>query len=111
VQQKNQLADQELKVTIAVTVSESDDAVDMKQFAKLAYGELGLGRNQIFALLRKMGFIDKFNEPYQRYVASGWFKVSEKVYSDHYGNLRVSVKTLILGKEQFELLKRLREAA
>lgn len=55
-------------------VVSSDVNIDMKTVAKVL--DCGLGRNQIFDLLRDCSILDKKNEPYQTFVNRGYFRVS-----------------------------------
>ena len=55
-------------------ITSVDKWSDFKQVAK-ALGYKDFGRNTILAHLRERGYLDEENEPYQRYVDAGLFKV------------------------------------
>lgn len=89
------------KVDFFEAVSNSEDCIDVGQFAKL----LGTGRTRLFNSLREEGFLMKGSTlPYGRYrTETKWFKVIETTKRG-----RIYTKTLITPKGQIELEKRLR---
>ena len=78
--------------------------------AKLARDEqIDIGRNRLFEWMRKQKFLRRNNEPYQKYIEMGWFKVIEQTYSTPYGD-KLNVKTLVTGKGQVAIVVKLRKA-
>ena len=76
-------------------VAESKDAIEMSKVAKVL--DMGIGRNKMFKFLREIGVLRNNNEPYQRFVDMGLFRVVEqKYYVD--GETRISIKTLVYQK-------------
>lgn len=78
------------------TVTQSEDTVDMSQVAKILC--VGLGRNQIFGILRSYNILNSENEPYQEYVNRGYFRIVETTFFDKQGNSRVGRKTVVYQK-------------
>jgi len=96
-------------VEYANQVASSSDSVDMGTFAKLIYDEdIKLGRNKLFKLLRDKGVLQKDNEPYQRHVDSGYFKLIPVTFETPYG-IKVGKKVLVTGKGQIKLVSKLKE--
>lgn len=90
------IAEQKPKVEFYDCVTRSDNAIDMAEVAKVL--NCGLGRNQLFALLRSKHILDNKNQPYQQYVKSGYFKIveSKKELSD--GSVIINLKTVVFQK-------------
>ena len=61
------------------TVTKSPTTIDMSEAAKVL--NLGIGRNQLFELLRDKGVFRHNNQPYQAYVDRGYFKIIETTYN------------------------------
>jgi phage antirepressor YoqD-like protein len=51
--------------------------------------ERGMGRNNLFGLLRKRGIFSG-RVPYRTYIERGYFQVKESVWEDDYGNSHVT---------------------
>ena len=79
----------------------SDDWADMKKIAKILNYEK-LGRNIIFRILRERDILmtggGKNNEPMQKYVNLGYFKVLQVPGKDQYGNEKIYPKTVVSQK-------------
>lgn len=107
--QAKQLEEQRPKVEFATQVTNSEDCIDVGDFAKAIQNEnIKMGRNKLFAWLRDNKYLMEDNVPYQKYINNGYFRVIETVKETDFGD-RVYVKTLITGKGQIELLKRLKK--
>lgn len=78
-------------------VTGSSDAIEMKEVAKVLNFK-GLGRNNLFELLRKTNILDKNNIPYQQYVDSGYFRVIESKWNDAFGDTHINLKTVVYQK-------------
>lgn len=106
-EQEETIEKQQPLVNFAKTVSNSEDCIDMNSMAKLIYKETGIriGRNKLFEILRENKILMFNNQPYQRYIADGTFKLNEKPYKDCEGETRLSIKTLVTGKGQIKLCK------
>lgn len=78
-------------------VTQSNETCDFAQAAKILNFK-GIGRNKLFEILRDKEILRQNNQPYQRYVDSGWFKVVEVSSVDRYGDLRLFYKTVIYQK-------------
>ena len=77
-------------------VMQSKDTVDMGQLAK-TLNFRGMGRNRLFEYLRKKRILDRSNQPYQKYVDCGYFRIIESKY-EVCGDIRISLKTVIFQK-------------
>jgi anti-repressor protein len=83
------------KIEFAETVMQSKDWSDMASVAKLI-GYKGRGRNTIFDILRERKILRHNNEPYQRYVEPGYFKVVEQHWENpKTGETMVRKKTVV----------------
>ena len=107
---KQQIEEQKPKVEFADHVSASENSVDMGEFAKIVQKNgIKLGRNNLFNKLRELKILMDGNLPYQQYMNAGWFEVVEITY-ERSGTLYVSTKTLVTGKGQITLVRKLRKA-
>ena len=106
-EQEETIEKQQPLVDFAKTVAGSEDCIDMNSMAKLIYKETGIriGRNKLFEILRENKILMFNNQPYQRYIADGTFKLNEKPYKDCDGETRLSIKTFVTGKGQIKLCK------
>ena len=76
-------------------VANSEDTIDMSELAKIT--NKGYGRNKLFKLLREKNILRSNNEPYQKYIDAGYFKVIEtsvKMGSE----IKIMPKTLVYQK-------------
>lgn len=82
-------------------VTQSDDAISMDEVAKVLKIS-GMGRNKLFKLLRDKGVLQdgglKHNQPYQRHVDAGRFRLVETSWQADNGDIRVNLKTVVLQK-------------
>jgi len=93
-------------IEFAETVTESSDTVTVEELAKIAYGkDIDIGRNRLYRWLRDFKYLCNSNKPYQSYINKGYFKVAEGID----GEQKLYVQTLITGKGQVEIVKRLRQ--
>lgn len=109
-QQSQQLIEQKPLVGFAQQVSDSSDCVDVGEFAKTIRDEnIKMGRNNLFKWLKSNHYLMSNNNPYQKYINNGMFKVVEVVKKTPYGT-KVFTKTLITGVGQIRLLEKIRES-
>lgn len=78
-------------------VTDSKDAIDIGQVAKVLNCP-GIGRNKLFEILRNNGILKQNNEPYQKYIDCGYFRVIEQKYEARPGEIRINIKTLVFQK-------------
>lgn len=108
-----QIAENQPKVEFADQVANTDSLIDMETMAKLARNNgISIGRNRLFEFLRDIGILirsadPRRNLPYQEYLERGYFKVREKCYRKD-GEYKVYYQTMITGKGQLYIIKRLR---
>jgi phage antirepressor YoqD-like protein len=69
-----ELKSQKHKVDLYDTIADKDKTFTMSEVAKLI-NYIGVGRNRLFEILRLNGILRGNNEPYQKYVDVGWFKI------------------------------------
>ena len=108
-QKEEVISKQKPLVDFANTVSATPTMVDMKTMAKLLEKEnqdIHMGRNKLFAWLRKEGYLMSDNTPYERYVKQGIFKLTESEVETKNGN-KLITKTYVTGKVQLYLAKKL----
>lgn len=108
-QKEEVISQQKPLVDFANTVSATPTMVDMKTMAKLLEKEnqdIHIGRNKLFAWLRKEGYLMSDNTPYERYVKQGIFKLTESEVETKNGN-KLITKTYVTGKGQLYLAKKL----
>ena len=79
------IAADEHKVDFYNAVGSTSATLTVERFAKLVTEKLGIqtGRNRMFQWLRKNGFLQANNMPYQRYINNGWFKTYEVITAGH----------------------------
>lgn len=79
------IAADEHKVDFYNAVGCTSATLTVERFAKLVTEKLGIqtGRNRMFQWLRKNGFLQANNMPYQRYINNGWFKTYEVIKAGH----------------------------
>jgi anti-repressor protein len=73
----------------------------MNEVAKFL--DLGIGRNNLFKILREKGVLDRYNEPYQRYIDQRYFKVVYKQRVNHFRDDTVTLVTY----EGIEFIKKI----
>lgn len=106
---EQKIEEQKPLVDFANQVSNTTSLIDMNQMAKLLNDEnINIGRNRLFEILREREILRDNNEPYQRYIDSGYFKIKESTYKTPYGT-KTYVKTMITGKGQIWITERLRK--
>lgn len=84
------------KVEFFDAVADSKTAIPMGEVAKIL--DRNIGRNKLFAILRKKKILMGNNVPYQRFVDEGYFRVIETKYTKPNGDVCINVKTLVLQK-------------
>ena len=92
-EQQKRIEEMKPKAEFFDAVADSRTAISIGELAKVL-GLKGLGRNNLFALLRRRGVLDKNNVPKQRYVDAGYFRVIEQHYMRQ-GEPCVNIKTLV----------------
>lgn len=114
-QQARKLAEEKIKkqkplVDFANQVSDTTDLIDMKTMAKLLKdNKIDIGRNRLFEFLRIKKILMNDNQPYQQYVDAGYFKVIEHTYTDFLGQTKTRRQTLVTGKGQLYITKKVKE--
>ena len=110
-QHEKTIEQQKPLVDFANTIASTSKSIDMSSFAKLIKDEgIKMGRNKLFEWLRNNGYLmkNKNNEPYQRYIDSKIFEVVEYTITIN-GKSEPKIKTLVTGKGQIYLTKKLKE--
>jgi len=92
-----QLEEAKPKVEFFDAVTDSKDAVDMGTAAKVL--DLGYGRTTLFEKLRDLKVLMGNNQPYQKYIDGGWFRVIESKWEDaKSGDTHINFKTVLYQK-------------
>lgn len=92
-----QLAEAKPKVEFFDAVTDSKDAVDVGTAAKVL--DLGYGRTTLFEKLRDLKVLMGNNQPYQKYIDGGWFRVIESKWTDaKSGDTHIRFKTVVYQK-------------
>lgn len=95
------------KVEFFDAVADSKTAIPMGEVAKIL--DRNIGRNKLFAILRKKKILMGSNIPYQTYIDAGYFRVIETKYTKPNGDVCINVKTLVLQKGVDYIRKVLRD--
>lgn len=95
--QKTLLIEQQPKVEFYDDVTGSKDTIDMKEVAKILNIK-NIGRNKLFEILRNKNILDRFNQPYQKYVDAGYFRGIESRFNLPDGEIKISLKTVVFQK-------------
>ena len=99
-------------VEFANHVSNASNLIDVGTLAKIAKDEhIDVGRTRLFDWFRDNGYLmsapGNKNQPYQKYIEQGLFKVREYTYTTPYGD-KVGTKTMVTGKGQMFFIEKLR---
>ena len=95
---ENKIEEDKPKVEFYNDVTDSKNTCDMQTVAKTLNFK-GVGRNNLFEILRKENILQADNKPYQRYVDSGWFRLIETKYNDYKtSEIKISYKTVVFQK-------------
>lgn len=95
-QQKELIAIQAPKADFYDAVTGSKDTVDIGTVAKVL--NMGIGRTKLFQFLRDNGVLMKDNQPYQKFIDAGWFRVIESRYTKPDGSTHINTKTVVYQK-------------
>ena len=84
------------KIEFFDAVADSKDAVEMNAVAKvLAFSKMG--RNNLFEFLRNQKILMNNNQPFQKFIDNGYFRVIEQKYMRK-GEQCITFKTLVYNK-------------
>ena len=92
-EQAKQLEVMQPKAEFFDQVTDSKDAIDMAQCAKIL--NMGIGRNRLFEFLRSHAILDRNNIPFQRYIDCGYFRTIEQKYTKPDGSTCINIKTVV----------------
>ncbi len=95
--QAKQLLEQKPKVEFFDAVAESKDAIEIASVAKVL-DVPGVGRNKLFEFLRNHKILMRNNQPYQKYIDCGYFRIIEQKYERSNGDTCINIKTLVYQK-------------
>jgi len=90
-------------------VAGSKESIEMGHVAKVL-GIKGMGRNNLFSLLRDKKVFDRNNIPYQQFVDSGYFRVLEQKYTVPNGETKINIKTMVFQKGIDFIRKKIKES-
>lgn len=106
-QQQLQIQAMQPKADFFDAVTDSKDAIDIGNVAKII--DLGMGRNQLFEFLRSRNILMRNNVPYQRYIDQELFRVIEQKYQKPDGSTHIGIKTLVFQKGVDYIIKMVKE--
>lgn len=92
--QSSRIAELAPKAEFFDQVTNSKDAIDMKEAAKVL-NIRGFGRNNLFQFLRDEKIFMDNNTPYQTYIDRGYFRVIETKWVIPEGETRINLKTVV----------------
>jgi len=95
--QEKQLIEQRPKVDFYNRVTESSDCIDIGQCAKILNVK-NIGRNKLFEILRQKKILNEHNQPYQKYVDCGYFRIIETSFNLPDGTQKINLKTVVFQK-------------
>lgn len=93
---QDQLADARPKIEFFDAVTNSKDAIEMKDAAKVL--NIGMGRTTLFQFLRDKKILMDNNTPYQEYIDRGYFRVIESKWVTPEGDTKINLKTVVYQK-------------
>jgi putative antirepressor len=110
-EQKEIITEQKPKVEYYDKVTSSKKAISMSEVAKLLKfksktNKRPVGRNILFGILRGNSLLNKYNQPYQKYVNAGYFEVKQS-YNNYTGEPVYT--TLVTSKGIEYIIKLLRK--
>lgn len=85
------------KVEFYESVTGSKDTIDLGQVAKVLNIK-GYGRNNLFEYLRNKNILMDNNQPYQKFIDRGYFRLVESKYSKPCGSTHINIKTVVYQK-------------
>lgn len=91
---KAKIAEDAPKVDFYDRVTESPDCIDIGQCAKILNVH-GIGRNKLFEILRQKKILNEHNQPYQKYVDCGYFRIIETSFNLPDGTQKINLKTVV----------------
>ena len=110
-----QIEENRPKVEFADQVASTDALITIGTMAKVASDKgIAMGQNRLFQFLRDMHILidsedKRKNLPYQEYLDRGYFKVREKAFHKRNGTYEPYFQTMVTGKGQLYIIKRLRK--
>ena len=108
-QLENKIQEDAPKVAFAEQIATTANAISVRKFAKILHDEnIPLGEKKLFVWLREKGYLMPNNEPYQKYVDSGYFEIRQGTYKTSYGE-KSYTQTLITGKGQIYFCEKMRK--
>ena len=108
-QLENKIQEDAPKVAFAEQIATTANAISVRKFAKILHDEnIPLGEKKLFVWLREKGYLMPNNEPYQKYVDSGYFEIRQGTYKTSYGE-KSYTHTLITGKGQIYFCEKMRK--
>lgn len=104
---QRQLTEAQPKISFFDSVTNSKDAIDMKDAAKVL--NIGIGRNTLFQRLRDLKILMENNTPYQTFIDRGYFRVIESRWTTPQGEVKISLKTVVYQKGIDFILRELKK--
>ncbi|MFC2587267.1 MAG: phage antirepressor KilAC domain-containing protein, partial [Campylobacter sp.] len=100
-------------VDFARAVEASKGDIKIGEYAKILCDKdkgIDTGEIRLFALMRELGILRTNNEPLQKYLNTGYFRVKPQTFTKPNGERGLNLITLITPRGQVRLAKKLIEA-
>jgi gp36 len=97
-------------ITYAKTIESSHGDLKIGEYAKLLCNKdkgIVTGEKRLFELMRGLEILKYNNEPYQKYLDRGYFKVAQRLFTKPNGEQCLNLITLITPQGQVKLAERL----
>lgn len=94
---KEKIAIDAPKVAFHDAVTGSKDTIDIGEASKVLAIK-GIGRNNLFEILRTNSILMNDNQPYQTYIDRGYFRTIESSYTTTDGATHINIKTVVYQK-------------
>lgn len=78
-------------------VADSKTAISIAEVAKVLHFQK-IGQNKLFEILRAENILMGNNQPYQRFIDAGYFRLIESKFVTAFGETRIYFKTLVFQK-------------
>lgn len=106
---QKQLTESTPKIEFAEIVASAKSNIYLRAFSKLlSQDNLKIGEKRLFKLFEKHGIFINYDEPYQKYIEAGYFKVVERSYSDKKENKQLYNRVMITPKGQLYFARKIK---
>lgn len=90
---QKKIAEDAPKVEFFEAVTNSEDCLSVGDVAKIL--NMGMGQNKLFRFLRDNHIFMENNQPYQRFIDQGYFRLVEQSYKTPDGTVHINYKPVV----------------